>query len=98
MIPLFARKYRLFKGGIANPTTPTQSAALAGPGSVAKGALHELAWSAISSRPMSNRAIWNVRLRHEWLRKPKKGKRLKNRDRVRLGMLAPIRAEPPKAG
>ncbi len=35
---------------------------------------------------MSNRAIWNVRLRHEWLRKPIKGKRLKNRDRVRLGM------------
>jgi len=35
---------------------------------------------------MSNRAIWNVRLRHEWLRKPKKGKRLKNRDRIRLGM------------
>jgi hypothetical protein len=47
---------------------------------------------------MSNRAIWNVRLRHEWLRKPKKGKRLKNRDRVRLGMLAPHPAEPPKAG
>jgi hypothetical protein len=35
---------------------------------------------------MSNRAIWNVRLRHEWLRKPIKGKRMKNRDRVRLGM------------
>jgi hypothetical protein len=41
---------------------------------------------------MSNRAIWNVRLRHEWLRKPLKGKRLKNRDRIRLGM-RPIRTE-----
>jgi hypothetical protein len=41
---------------------------------------------------MSNRAIWNVRLRHEWLRKPKKGARLKNRDRVRLGM-KPVRTE-----
>ena len=40
---------------------------------------------------MSNRAIWNVRLRHEWLRKPKKSKRLKNRDRIRLG----IRSNPP---
>lgn len=45
---------------------------------------------------MSNRAIWNVRLRHEWLRKPKKGARLKNRDRVRLGMKVAA-AQPPKA-
>jgi hypothetical protein len=46
---------------------------------------------------MSNRAIWNVRLRHEWLRKPKKGKRLKNRDRVRLGMNISNSAEASKA-
>jgi hypothetical protein len=46
---------------------------------------------------MSNRAIWNVRLRHEWLRKPKKSKRLKNRDRVRLGMKSLRSEETPKA-
>ena len=46
---------------------------------------------------MSNRAIWNVRLRHEWLRKPKKGKRLKNRDRVRLGMNVTTAAEASKS-
>jgi len=53
--------------------------------------------SAISRPAMSNRAIWNVRLRHEWLRKPKKGKRLKNRDRVRLGMNLSGSAEAPKS-
>lgn len=35
---------------------------------------------------MSNRAIWNVRERHEWLSKPSKGKRLKRRKRVRIGL------------
>jgi hypothetical protein len=35
---------------------------------------------------MSNRAIWNVRLRHEWLRKPLKPKRLKRRKRWRIGL------------
>ncbi|MFO7180201.1 MAG: hypothetical protein DIU78_015990 [Pseudomonadota bacterium] len=35
---------------------------------------------------MSNRAVWNVRLRHEWLAKPLKGKRLKKRKRVRIGL------------
>ena len=28
---------------------------------------------------MSNRAIWNVRLRHVWLATPLKGKRMKKR-------------------
>ena len=46
---------------------------------------------------MSNRAIWNVRLRHEWLRKPKKGARMKNRDRVRLGMKTVRTEAAPKA-
>lgn len=36
--------------------------------------------------PMSNRAIWNVRKRHEWLAKPLKGKRLKLRKRSRIGL------------
>ena len=35
---------------------------------------------------MSNRAIWNVRLRHEWLTTPMKGKRLKRRKRARIGL------------
>jgi len=39
---------------------------------------------------MSNRAIWNVRRRHEWLTKPLKGKRLKKRSRTRVGLQAAI--------
>ena len=35
---------------------------------------------------MSNRAIWNVRLRHEALVKPRKGKRNKRRARLRIGL------------
>ena len=35
---------------------------------------------------MSNRAVWNVRERHEWLRKPGKRKRLKRRKRLRIGL------------
>jgi hypothetical protein len=35
---------------------------------------------------MANRAIWNVRQRHEWLSTPLKGKRLKKRKRVRIGL------------
>jgi hypothetical protein len=35
---------------------------------------------------MANRAIWNVRERHEWLSTPLKGKRLKRRKRARIGI------------
>ena len=35
---------------------------------------------------MSNRAIWNVRRRHEWLTTPLKGKHLKRRKRARIGL------------
>ena len=35
---------------------------------------------------MSNRAIWNVRMRHEWLTTPLKGKRLSKRKRTRIGI------------
>ncbi|HEY3497386.1 MAG TPA: hypothetical protein VGK73_21970 [Polyangiaceae bacterium] len=35
---------------------------------------------------MSNRAVWNVRRRHEWLATPLKGKRLKRRKRARIGL------------
>jgi hypothetical protein len=35
---------------------------------------------------MSNYAIWNVRLRHEALAKPRKGKHLSRRKRARIGL------------
>lgn len=48
---------------------------------------------------MSNRAIWNVRLRHEWLQKPHKGKRIKRRTRLRVGLQEAMdRREPDEAG
>jgi hypothetical protein len=35
---------------------------------------------------MSNRALWNVRRRHEWLATPLKRKPLKKRKRLRVGL------------
>ena len=35
---------------------------------------------------MAHRAIWNVRMRHEWLSSPLKGKRLSKRKRSRIGL------------
>jgi hypothetical protein len=35
---------------------------------------------------MANRAIWNVRKRHEWLAKPLKAKRIKRAARLRCGL------------
>ncbi len=35
---------------------------------------------------MANRAIWNVRKRHEWLATPLKSKRVKRSTRVRCGL------------
>ncbi len=44
---------------------------------------------------MSNRAIWNIRRRHEWLSKPiKPTKRMKKRACLRLGMVVPAVSEP----
>ena len=37
---------------------------------------------------MSNRALWNVRRRHEWLTTPLKAKRVKLRQRNRVGLEA----------
>jgi hypothetical protein len=39
---------------------------------------------------MSNRSLWNVRRRHEWLTTPLKGKHLKARKRARVGLQAAI--------
>ncbi len=35
---------------------------------------------------MANRAIWNVRKRHEWLATPLKAKRVKRAVRLRCGL------------
>jgi hypothetical protein len=35
---------------------------------------------------MSNRALWNVRRRHEWLATPLKRKPMKKRKRLRIGL------------
>lgn len=35
---------------------------------------------------MANYAVWNNRLRHEWLSKPRKGKYLSKRKRARIGL------------
>jgi hypothetical protein len=35
---------------------------------------------------MSNRAIWDIRKRHVWLAKTIKGKPMKRRERVRVGL------------
>jgi hypothetical protein len=35
---------------------------------------------------MANRALWNVRKRHEWLAKPLKAKRVKRAQRLRGGL------------
>jgi hypothetical protein len=53
---------------------------------------------------MSNRSVWNVRRRHEWLRTPLKGKKLKRRKRLRIGLQqaldrkAAASAAPPASG
>jgi hypothetical protein len=39
---------------------------------------------------MSNRALWNVRQRHEWLSTPLKKKRLNLRKRSRIGLEAAL--------
>ena len=39
---------------------------------------------------MSNRSLWNVRKRHEWLTTPIKAKPIKARKRARIGLQAAI--------
>jgi hypothetical protein len=54
----------------------------------AGGGLDRRAVSRHSSAPhlMSNRALWNVRKRHEWLATPLKAKRVKRAQRLRCGL------------
>ena len=50
-------------------------------------ALEKLAGFSYVARPtMSNRAIWSMRKRHEWLATPLKKKRVKRATRVRCGL------------
>jgi hypothetical protein len=46
---------------------------------------------------MSNRALWNVRRRHEWLTTPLKAKRPKLRARNRVGLEAAQARKAPAA-
>ena len=46
---------------------------------------------------MSNRSLWNVRRRHEWLATPLKGKHLKKRKRVRIGLEQALERKAAKA-
>ncbi len=50
---------------------------------------------------MSNRPVWNIRRRHEWLSSPLKGKHLSRRKRARIGLeqaLQRLRGERPDTG
>ena len=46
---------------------------------------------------MSNRAVWTMRAKHEWLQNPLKKKRLKRCQRVRIGQQAAIDRKANKA-
>jgi hypothetical protein len=48
--------------------------------------LHSTVVFATFRAPMSNRAIWSMRKRHEWLATPLKKKRVKKATRVRCGL------------
>ena len=39
-----------------------------------------------TEKSMANRAIWSMRLRHEWLKTPLKKARFKKSQRVRVGL------------
>ena len=48
--------------------------------------LHSPGILAMLRAPMSNRAIWSMRKRHEWLATPLKKKRVKKATRLRCGL------------
>lgn len=48
--------------------------------------------------PMSNRAIWSMRKRHEWLATPLKKKRVKKATRLRCGLQDAMDRKAAKAG
>ena len=48
--------------------------------------------------PMSNRAIWSMRKRHEWLATPLKKKRVKKATRLRCGLQDAMDRKATKSG
>ncbi len=54
--------------------------------------------SAPRRKLMSNRAIWSVRQRHEWLATPLKKKRVKKCQRKRIGLEAALQRKQASAG
>lgn len=48
--------------------------------------------------PMSNRAIWSMRKRHEWLATPLKKKRVKKATRLRCGLQDAMDRKAAKSG
>jgi hypothetical protein len=52
-----------------------------GPGELRRGR-----FSARECALAMNRSVWNVRRRHEWLATPLKGKPMKKRKRLRVGL------------
>src|SRR5258708_6988021 len=72
---------------------------------------HEAAWELDKARPdgagpglgnrrisMANRAIWSMRLRHEWLKKPRKKAHLKKSQRIRVGLEDALQRKANKEG
>jgi hypothetical protein len=57
-----------------------------------------LARFGVCEKAMSNRALWNVRQRHVWLATPLKGKRLKRRQRLRIGLEEALQRKAKAAG
>ncbi len=47
---------------------------------------------------MSNRALWSMRKRHEWLATPLKAKRVKRSTRLRCGLQDAIDRKTPTGG
>jgi hypothetical protein len=39
-----------------------------------------------TEKSMANRAIWSMRLRHEWLKKPRRKAHMKKSQRIRVGL------------
>ena len=45
-----------------------------------------MVWQKPTHLTMANRAIWSMRLRHEWLKTPLKKQRFKKSQRIRVGL------------
>jgi hypothetical protein len=89
-LPLALR--RLEEGWVLPPTISRRIAALASVPLAIPGGFGML------RAPMSNRAIWSMRKRHEWLATPLKKKRVKKATRLRCGLQDAMDRKAAKAG